>query len=146
MMACLSEIQPLSADIWFVWRAPHITNTGLEKPRYWIYSTDGTLLLDFADLPHKHADLPEGAGNLWDYYRIIGGGGGDLSGQRLSPDGNLLIIEHRISIEELTSTNIIESTYYLLNLSTFEIQQLSELVCENWEGICLKGFFWVELP
>lgn len=144
----ISKIQPLSIDKWLVKRGTYITNTGLDKSRYWIYSTDGTLLLDFEDLPHEHADISSNEEQPWDYYRIIGGDGGDLSCQRLSPDGNWLMIEHRISIEELRSTEYIESTYYLLNLSTFEIQQLPNLILADngLEGFKIDRFWWIELP
>jgi hypothetical protein len=113
------------------------------ESKYWIYSDDGKLLLDFATLPHNHDNLSADNENT-DFYTIIGDGV-YLSGLRLSPDNNWLMIQRwqrTNSITERSASYLI--SHYLLNLSSFEIQPLSNLGYQGFDFV--KGFWWVELP
>lgn len=144
-------VQPLSDDKWLVHVWPTMADLNANvAPTNYIFSSDGTILLNFADLPHSTDPLVE------DYYRLVGGDGGDLSGQRLSPDGNLLLIERRtftkgpLTPEPTPAPRNGEISYYVLNLQTFEVQQLPELLFTSKDGIrdgiSADSFYWIQIP
>jgi hypothetical protein len=133
------NIIPLSDEIWLL----RMSGSYATESKYWIYSDDGKLLLDFATLPHNHDNLSADNENT-DFYTIIGDGV-YLSGLRLSPDNNWLMIQRwqrTNSITERSASYLI--SHYLLNLSSFEIQPLSNLGYQGFDFV--KGFWWVELP
>lgn len=142
------DIWPLSDDTWLVVQL----GTGTTNAQYWFYSSDGTLLKSFAELPLDHEALPNidniNENSLFaDYYRPISPVGGQIKGQQLSPDGNLLFVEHIKSDE-----NLVEFSYYLLNLSTFEVQKLPSLLVTHdrksntFDGNFIYRYFWIEIP
>lgn len=141
------RVLPLSDDKWLV-------DAQTYNPEYYVVSSDGTISLNFADLPHHHDPLPENAEKV-DNYSIIG----QSREQHLSPDGNLLVIEHFIVFTKKPLNY--EVSYYVLNLSTLEIQELPGLlftskngtVANNGrfidgvtDGFSIDQFFWIEMP
>lgn len=142
------DIWPLSDNVWLVVQ----TGTRTTNAQYWFYSSDGTLLKSFADLPLDHEALPN-IDNInenspfADYYQPVSPVGGQIKGQQLSPDGNLLLVEHIKSDE-----NLVEFSYYLLNLSTFEVQKLPNLLVtrdrknNTFDGNFIYRYFWIETP
>lgn len=145
------RVQPLSDDKWLVHVIPTMADLDANvAPINYIFSSDGTILLNFADLPHSNDPLVD------DYYRLVGGDGGNLSGQRLSPDGNLLLIERRtltnasLTPDPTSTYQNSEISYYVLNLQTFEVQQLPGLLFTNKDGVrtgvLADAFYWIEMP
>ena len=147
------KVQPLSDGKWLVqWRNK---NGQPETIEYWIYSADGKPLLAFADLPHDHAPLPEGGDNI-DFYNIVLGNHSGMPVWLTSPDEFFLLIRHDAYTQKYISSNAYgkiysrlneDINYYLLNLSTFEIQQVPNLI-SNESNLLGHGhaYFWVDLP
>jgi hypothetical protein len=139
------EIQPLSDDKWLVqWR----NKSGLpETIEYWIYSHDGRPLFAFANLHHDHAPLPEGTDNV-DAYNVIFKNSSQLPVMSISPDGIFLLLKHET--RTYLKKNFIDKNdvaYYVLNLSTFKIQQIPNLMFDRNNILGPnQGFYWVELP
>ncbi len=142
------RVQPLSEGIW-VGR----TYWAQADQESYILSSEGTILLSLADMPHSHEIIPKSGENI-DSFDLIG----DVSGQHLSPDGNLLLIKHETLTQEPYNY---EASYYFLNLSTFEIVRLPELfftrkdckLVDNGDltdciigGFRVNQFFWIEMP
>jgi hypothetical protein len=126
----------------------------LDHEEDYLISSDGTVLLNFADLPHQHDPVPESARKT-DYYWTIS----QSLRQPVSPDGNLLLIEHFVVFSR-DPLNY-EANYYVLNLLTQELQKLPGLfftskngkVANNGrfidgvvDGFIVEQAFWVELP
>ncbi|MCE9646797.1 MAG: hypothetical protein K8S20_12425 [Chloroflexi bacterium] len=147
------DVQPLSDGKWLVeWRNK---NGQPETIEYWIYSSDGKPLFAFADLPHNHAPLPEGADNV-DTYNIVKGNSSRLPVLLTSPDGNFLLIRHDAYTQEKVGSNAYgdiysrsneDINYYLMNLSTFEIQQVPDLISNETHLLGqVHAYYWIELP
>ena len=151
------HIQPLSDDKWLIeWRNK---NGRPETIEYWIYSPDGEPMFAFADLPHYNVPLPEGGDNV-DSYKIIKGNTSGLPVWLTSADENLLLIRHDAYTQKKVGSNAYGDIYsrsnedinfYLLNLSTFEIQPVSNLLLlgDQMKLASLDSpvtYYWVELP
>jgi hypothetical protein len=144
-----NQIQPLSDDKWL------LTYNSFEfGSETFLFDSNGNVLLNFADLPHHHDPLPENAEKV-DKYFIIG----QLSEQHLSPDGNLLVIQHFMLFTKKPLNY--EVSYYVLNLATLEIQELPGLLFTSKDGTVanngrfidgvtdgfrISQFFWIEMP
>jgi hypothetical protein len=142
------SVQPLSDTKWLVrWHNNLDKNGSSSTFEYWFYSSEGKPLFAFADLPHEHAPLPEGADN-WDFYDLILKNSTTLPIMPLSPDGNLLLISHYMkSIDKKSNSGFSETSYYVLNLSTFEIQQVPDLLFDHKSYLGInKSFYWIDMP
>jgi len=143
------QIQPLSDDKWLL--EYNSFEFGSET---FLFDSNGNVLLNFADLPHHHDPLPENAEKVDEYLTI-----GQLSEQHLSPDGNLLVIQHFMLFTKKPLNY--EVSYYVLNLATLEIQELPGLLFTSKDGTVanngrfidgvtdgfrISQFFWIEMP
>jgi hypothetical protein len=147
------DMWPISDDVWIVGQLGSFRQK--TNAQYWFYSSEGTLLKSFADLPFDHERLPNidnvsQESLIFDYYKPIEVLVTHSRQQMLSPDGNLILIEHFKSDE-----TIFEGGYYLLNISSFELEKLPGLIFKYdrhgrklsaQEGISVRKYFWVEIP
>ena len=146
------NVWPISDDLWLIAQL----GTRTTNAQYWFYSSDGTLLKPFAELPFDHDPSPNVDNTsydslIFDYYMPISPVGGEVQWQRLSPDGNLLLLEHF-----KRGRDVGEFSYYLLNVSTFVVEKLplpSLMLTYDGNNKIFDGngsayykYFWVEIP
>lgn len=151
------EIQPLSDDKWLVqWRNENQENLRegstlaeyYASIEYWIYSPDGKPLFAFADLPHDHTQLPDNETDSVDSYNLIFTNSSNVPVMSLSPDGNLLLLKHEIrTYLEGNYVDKQDISYYLFDISTFEVQQVPNLIFDRHNTLGPnQGFFWIQSP
>src|SRR5690606_10506969 len=99
---------------------------------YWIYSPDGKPLFSFTDLPHDHTPLLDNETDSIDSYNLIFKNSSNVPIMSLSPDGNLLLLKHEIrTYLEGNYVDKQDISYYLFDISTFEIQRVPNLIFDR---------------